>query len=103
MKKLYEYPEFTRVGMLDSILNARGISTEVRNEDLCSVVNSPFVGIYPELWVVDDGRYEEALEVLEEFGRSLDEAQVAEWRCAGCGELVPGTMDSCWNCGLERP
>lgn len=102
MRKVFEDPDFTKVGWYESILNAQGIATELRNEDLSSVTGSPYVGAYPELWVVDEARYDEALALLESF-ESAAPADGPEWRCPQCGERVPASFQSCWKCGASRP
>jgi hypothetical protein len=30
-------------------------------------------------------------------------ADLADWRCRGCGELVPGNFELCWQCEQVRP
>jgi len=27
----------------------------------------------------------------------------SDWKCAQCGEAVPGNFANCWNCQAERP
>ncbi len=102
MRKVFEDPDFTKVGWYESILNAQGIATELRNEEISAVTGSPYVGAYPELWVVDDDRYDEALALLESVATAAP-ADGPEWRCTQCGERVPGTFRSCWKCEAEKP
>ncbi len=65
MKKIYENIDFTRVGYLQSILESAGIATLVKNEGPSSLSGLIAVGqCYPELWIVDEDRYDEAMAVL---------------------------------------
>ena len=53
----------------------------------------------PELWVMDDHQLERARALLHE----LRNPQPRRWVCAGCGELVEGPFEQCWNCGAAMP
>jgi hypothetical protein len=37
-----------------------------------------------------------------EARRAVAGADLAEWRCQGCGELVPGNFELCWQCEQVR-
>lgn len=38
------------------------------------------------------------IEVLERLLKAT-----VEWRCNNCGNAVPATFDTCWNCGASAP
>lgn len=66
MRKIYENIDFTMVGYFQSILEAEGISTEIRNYSTSSLAGVIATGdCYPELWVVDDETYDAAVEILK--------------------------------------
>lgn len=66
MKKIYENIDFTRVGYLQSILESAGIATLLKNAGTSSLSGLTAVGqCYPELWIVDDSDYDEAVAVLQ--------------------------------------
>lgn len=52
----------------------------------------------PEIWVLDDGQREQA----RAFLRELAHLPQRRWMC-GCGELVEGGFEQCWNCGRPMP
>lgn len=104
MRKIYENPEFARVGHFQSVLEARGIATMIKNEAMASVFRGT-AGLHdlsPELWVMNEADYERAMEILgslQEEGRPAADP----WTCPRCGEAQEGSFDECWNCQTERP
>lgn len=65
MKKIFEDVHYEIVGQFASILEAEGIEVFIKN-DASSTLDGVGFGdiIRPELFVLDDSRYEEALEIL---------------------------------------
>ncbi len=67
MKELYRERDYSIVGYHQSILEAEGIPTIVRNRDLVGMTTEvPIPDMFPALCVVDDADYERALEILKE-------------------------------------
>ena len=103
MRKIYENIEFSRVGHFQSILDSAGIRTHVKNLGASFAAGEiPFDQTIPELWVVDDDAYDEALEILRPY-YCHDFPVEAAWTCPACGEAVDGTFGECWNCQATRP
>jgi len=99
MRKIFEHPAYYEVGLLESKLNSHGIETLVKNTAISTVGGIPFTASYPELWVLHDTQYDEALALLQEYKANLQNpAPGPDWICVQCGESVPGTFDFCWNC-----
>ena len=99
MKKLFSSPSFTEVGLLKSQLESAAIPCVTRNENLVSVAGSvPVFDCYPELWVLHDGDYPRAEELVAKL-RDTSSLVAAPWRCRGCGEEIEGQCESCWQCG----
>ena len=65
MKKVFEHPTYEMVGLCQSILEGEGIVTLIKNEGVTQA-EGVFFGesAYPQLWVVEDGDYEKAVELL---------------------------------------
>ena len=102
MKKIYENLDFTRVGYFESILNEAGIETLVKNTGASGLMGEVPIGqAYPELWIVNDAAYDEALKILEPYYRAIKES-AKEWKCE-CGETIDGSFGECWNCGASAP
>jgi len=104
MKKLHVFSPRERpiALLLRERLAAEGIVCLVRNDELSTALGEiPFVECYPELWVVDDEVYPRARLLLEHWLSALITEQ-EPWQCAGCGEMLEGQFQSCWQCGRDR-
>ena len=104
MKKLHTFTHRERplANLLKERLATEGIIGLVRNDELSTALGEiPFVECYPELWVVDDEIYPRARLLLDQWlGEIGPEREV--WHCPGCGEVLEGQFESCWQCGLEK-
>ena len=93
MKLVFDHIDFTIVGHLQSVLEAEGIRTEIRNEGASRAAGElPISEVYPELWVLDN-----ADEARAKAPTSPD------WTCPVCKERVEGVFSECWNCGTPAP
>jgi hypothetical protein len=103
MKKLYTAQNPLTISHLKNILESGGIVCVVKNLYLASAVGElPPIECWPELWIIDDARHDEAQEVLE---RTLAPVRSVSgpWTCRKCGTEVEGQFSECWNCGGSRP
>ena len=103
MKEVLVHHDPTVVGLHKSILEGAGIACFIRNENTSAALGAGCFGLVqspvfdPVLCIVDDERYDEAMALLK--GPAISGAVPrTEWRCAKCGEMVPGNFDVCWNC-----
>ncbi len=103
--KVYENIDFSRVGHFQSILESRGIKTEIRNEGGSGVAGEvPFTQVYPELWVFSNADEKPAREIIARYRRENPaEPPGPAWTCANCGESVDGEFAECWNCSQPAP
>jgi hypothetical protein len=63
MKYIFSSPDPARIGLVQSLLDAEGIATEVRNQAVSQAeVGLPFI---TELWVIRDQDYEKARNLIE--------------------------------------
>ena len=55
------------------------------------------------VWIPDDADVHEAMRITKAFIEALPppSEEAAEVECPQCGEYVPGSFSSCWNCGAE--
>lgn len=105
MKVVFSDLDFTRVGLMKSVLDAAGIACYIQNQHTHTLVSSmPIELFYPKLCVVDDGDEVEALGLIGQVmgSRHPDADLDLQWQCVGCGEMVPEVFGSCWNCELVR-
>jgi rubrerythrin len=101
MIKVYENFDFSRVGQMQSLLEAHGIRTFLRNQYGSSVMGEvPFVEVVPQLFVLENKDEARALELIR---LEAGEAEAGEaWICRHCGAEVDGEFSRCWKCG-EAP
>ena len=101
MIKVLENFDFSPVGQMQSLLEAHGIRTFIRNQYGSSVMGEvPFVEVVPQLFVLEERDVARALELLK-----LDLPRAAEgedWVCPECGVDVDANFNRCWKCGVGR-
>ena len=100
MKELFREKDFTRVGYFQSILEAEGIPTLIRNEHLTAsgLADIPIPEFYPALCVMNDADYGAAVRLIRSHLDADRQAEGIDVTCAKCGETNPGNFDICWNC-----
>ena len=99
MIKVFEDFDLARVGHFQSVLEAAGIRTLLKNQYMSSVMGEiPFVEVLPELWVLDDRDLPRARQVIGEL-LARPAAEQPAWTCPACGVEVEGVFSRCWKCG----
>ena len=100
MKLIYTNENRMLVGNAQNILEAHGIEVFLKNEFAQSGIGetSP-IDTWPELWLVDDDSYAQALAILE---NSLSDADAPDWTCQACGESNDASFEICWQCQADR-
>ncbi|MEL7536791.1 MAG: DUF2007 domain-containing protein [Pseudomonadota bacterium] len=98
-RRIYSADTLTQVVLVQNVLTAAGIETELRNEHLGSVVGElPPISVWPELWVVDDRDLTRAKALVDDF-LAPDQVEGPGWRCKRCGADNEAQFALCWNCG----
>ena len=101
MKLVYTNENRLIVGNARNLLEAAGIEVLLKNEFAAGGAGDiPVFEAWMEVWVVHDGDYDRACELLA--GALSDEASPA-WRCGRCSEDNDASFDLCWQCGAEQP
>ena len=99
MTEIFVHKDYTIVGFYRSVLEEAGIPCMIRNEHTHHLMSDiPIPALYPALCVMKDEDAERAVEILREYKRGAEEP-TQDWECTSCGEPVPGSFGSCWNCG----
>jgi hypothetical protein len=108
MREIFRNADSAWVGLYQSILEDADILTFVYN---LSSLQLPAAGLlvaffplplfFPTLCVVNDGDYEEAMEILQSV-RAGGLQDTEHWNCERCGEVIPGNFTKCWNCDSAR-
>jgi hypothetical protein len=103
MRKLYSPLQPFMVEQMKFILESHHIACVMRNAYLGGAAGElPPIECLPELWVLDDGQFARARELLDAF-RQGAEQPAEDWTCGHCGEPLDGHFGSCWRCGADRP
>ena len=102
MKKIYSSPIVGEIPQLRNMLESAGIACILRNEISAGLSAAlPTAESTPELWIQDDHRLEEALQIKADFQASATVVG-QDWRCQKCGETSEPQFTSCWNCGALK-
>ena len=108
MKEVFRSPDHAQVSIFAAILENEGIPCFTKNSATeqslaAGLVTSlfPIPECWPALCVLNDDDYPEAMKVLTEL-RKPEPSPGTDWKCASCGETVPGNFTSCWNCQTAR-
>jgi hypothetical protein len=105
MRLVFEHIDFTMVGHMQTILEAEGIRTDLRNAGSAGLAGEvPYTQVYPELWVMDNTEEPRARAIIREFReKDAGTPPSPDWKCPSCGEVVEGVFTRCWNCETEAP
>lgn len=100
MKRLLQAPNLVLATLWADQLAGAGIGASVQRAFASGIAGEiPPDQALPEVWVDDAADHAEALAFLDAW-RHLPERR---WACTGCGEIVEGPFEQCWNCGSMRP
>jgi hypothetical protein len=102
VKKIFSSPIADEIPRLQNMLEDAGIACILRNEILSGLSGGiPATETTPELWIEDDNRLAEALQIKADFQSSVT-AVGDDWQCQKCGEISEAQFTSCWKCGISR-
>lgn len=103
MKIILSSPNPGEIAQLRAMLEDAGIDCFMRNEFSAGLAPEiPISESTPELWIQDDSRLTEALQIKQVWRISPKVAGNA-WTCPSCGEKLEAQFTSCWKCGTARP
>ncbi len=102
MKKIFSSPIVGEIPRLQNMLEGAGITCILRTERSSGLSPEiPITESTPELWIEDDHRLAEALQIKADFQSSAT-AIGEDWQCQKCGETSEPQFTSCWKCGASR-
>lgn len=100
MKRLTTAPNLALATFWADLLSHAGIATTVQRQYASSIVGElPPDQALPELWVQEDAMVDTARRLLHELRHPVHR----RWACPGCGEVIDGPFEQCWNCGAAMP
>ena len=103
MIKVFEDFDYMRVGQMQSLLEAQGIETFLKNQfGFGGTGELPFVETVPQLFVLHEQDVDRAKRIILEADESVDES--GTWTCPRCGTEIESSFTACWNCAeAEEP
>jgi len=100
MKFIYTNENRLLVSNFQNILLNEGIAITLKNEYAAGASGDiPFLNTWPEIWVVNDEDYAQALEIIS---KTLNQNNTDYWVCTQCGEQNTSAFEVCWNCQNEN-
>lgn len=100
MIKVFEDFDFSRVGQMQSLLEANGIETFLKNQfGFGGTGELPFVETVPQLYVLDENEVARALLLMKNEAESVPGDA---WACEQCGAEVDSNFTQCWQCLAAR-
>lgn len=99
MKRLQQAPNLAIATLWADMLTGAGIPASVQRAYASGIAGEiPPDQSLPEIWVDDAADHARAQALLDEW-QHLPQHR---WACRGCGEIVEGPFEQCWNCGAMR-
>lgn len=103
MIKVFEDFDLSTVGRYQSVLEAAGIRTYLKNRFSSGALGElPFVEAVPQLWVVEEADLSRAQALIRKL-EARNDLQGPDWTCGHCKAVVEDVFDRCWNCETPRP
>ena len=100
MKRLTTAPNLALATLWSDMLTHAGIASTVQRAYASSIAGElPPDQTLPEIWIMDNDLLSKARVLLDD----LRQPQHRHWYCPGCGEVVDGPFEECWNCGKAMP
>ncbi|MGH7941947.1 MAG: DUF2007 domain-containing protein [Limisphaerales bacterium] len=101
MKRLFTSSDLAAVSALKSMLDRIGIPCFITNEVSSALAGGiPQGECMPELWIGDDSREEEAIQIKKQWLSPRNQGPA--WTCPKCGENLEPQFTSCWKCGTAK-
>ncbi len=99
MKRAVQAPNLVLATLWADMLSGVGIPASVQRLYASGIAGEiPPDQSLPEVWVQEDDDVERARALLHAWQHQPER----RWACRGCGEIVEGPFEQCWNCGRLR-
>lgn len=99
MKRLLQAPNLALATLWADMLGDAGIAASVQRAYASGIAGEiPPDQSLPEVWVHDAAQHAQARALFDSWQRTPNQ----RWACCGCGEIVEGPFEQCWNCGAMR-
>ena len=103
MIKVFQDFDIALVGYFQSVLEASGIETFLKNQFSTSGAGDlPFVEVIPQIWVLDESAAERAKKLIADLQAAMENIDATAWQCPRCGEPQEAAFTHCWKCLSAR-
>ena len=103
MKRIYSSLELGTLTHLKDLLENAGMTCFIKNEVAAQLLPEvPLSEAVPELWIDDDSRLVEAMEIKKDY-LGPQSVNGPSWTCPKCGEKLESQFTTCWKCGTAKP
>jgi hypothetical protein len=103
-RMLYSAGSLYEANLILDLLREVLIRAEVRNENLVGLVGLlPESATLPTIWITNEGDFERARAVVDQYEARRSEKPPPDIACPQCGEMNPGNFELCWKCRSELP
>lgn len=100
MRRLAQAPNLAIATLWADVLRDAGLAVSVQRAYAAGIAGEiPPDQALPELWLADERQAAEAQALLH----TLQHPPERRWACRGCGEVIDGPFDHCWQCGAAAP
>ncbi len=103
MKELFRERDLTRVTYYQSLIEAAGITTFMKNENVSVMEGVSIPEFFPALCVVNDTDYDTAVKIIQEDLLRSESSSSVEVVCGACGKMSPANFEICWSCQTALP
>ena len=86
---------------MKNLLESNGIDCHIKNESMQGIGIGELGMCWPELWIKDTAKQDNAKKLIDEALSHVDEV-VEDWTCKSCSEANEGTFNICWNCSEPK-
>lgn len=102
MKQVFTSCNLGDAYLVKTLLEAEGISCEVRNEFLLKGQATP--DGHPSIWILDDSQFEQAALITSRYANGVNPSDSGgcSWKCPKCGEMHEPQFTTCWKCGTDH-
>ncbi len=103
MIKVFQDFDIALVGYFQSVLEASGIETFLKNQFSTSGAGDlPFIEVIPQIWVLDESAAERAKKLIADLQAAMENIDATAWQCPQCGEPQEAAFTHCWKCSGAR-
>lgn len=99
MIELLRQRDLTKINYYRALLEAEGISTFIRNENISTTEGVSIPDFFPALCILNDADEATAVELMRKDMELAEADEEGDVTCQKCSEVSPGNFATCWNCG----